>query len=159
METKDKKSSEKIKIAQLLTKLAILKNAERSEHQIAAMAGYLGDHFSFSHISHASEYLLQRSKFFPDISEYFNLLDPLKTLDQEAYIVLLAYRKLMNDIPNFAPFKQHCTIFGFNTNLAILDVVGWNKSLEIKDRELMEVIKGILNRPEFYLKTTQKKLE
>lgn len=162
MEKEIKKSNndeEKIKIAKLLTQLALIKNAERSENQLAAMAGYLGNHFSFGQISLASEYLLQSSKYFPDISEYFQILKPIKSLEQNAMDYVLKMKELMREHPTYSQYTSICKIYGEHVLLEIVKKIGWNDSLTIKDRDLLEIIKALINKPELYLKTTHKQLE
>src|ERR1022692_3934471 len=83
--------NEQLKTAKLLAQLCLMFNQTRTEDQLAAYASYLCKHFTFKQISYASEKILQRNTFFPQISDFFTVLDPVCDKDKEA---LMKYEEL-----------------------------------------------------------------
>lgn len=136
------------KIAEILNKLAILKNQVRTPEQLVAMATYLSKHFYIKEISKASEYFLQRSPYFPNIDNFFSVLKPVKSIDQ------LAIEKRAEFIEEMRAYNfdyAKLMAFGRKESLEFVRLVGWDKAQTIYEKDALEIFKGILNKPEFYL--------
>lgn len=73
-----------ISVCHMLTQLAILKDKKVEEKQIALMAKYLLTELTFSDISTACSFLAKRKERFPDVSDFFNLVAPMQTVDEIA---------------------------------------------------------------------------
>ena len=142
------KPDSRLKIARMLQQLAIMKNQERSEKQIAAMSEYLNKHFSFEELSRASEYLLQRSPYFPDISEYFKILKPVKTQESMAIELRSELEQSIRDAGfSFKNFKE----IAKPELLEFVKIVGWEKATKIYDKDAIEIFKSIVNTKNYYL--------
>lgn len=140
----------KIKIAKLLLQLAIVKNVERTEKQIAATAEYLSKHFEYEEISNVCEYNLQRSPYFPNLCDFFNILRPMGTVDQRA-------------IELYGEFQTAITASGGNYHFFIqnnrpeliqfVTDFGWQNSQSMFKKDALEIFKKIVDTPSFYLST------
>ena len=71
-----------IKVCNMLTQLAILKDRKIEEKAIALMAKFLLSELSVDDISSSCAYLSKREKGFPDVSMFFNLVCPMPTLEE-----------------------------------------------------------------------------
>jgi hypothetical protein len=72
---------------------------------------------------------------------------------------LLKTKMLVREHPTYSQFTSICKIYNEEVLLEIVKNVGWNDLLAMRDRELLEIIKMLINRPSLYLKTTNKQLE
>jgi len=141
MENKNKEIAGKI--ARLLQQLAIIKNADRSEAQLAAMAKYLSNHFTYEEIAKASEHILQRSPYFPGIDSFFSILKPLESVESRAISLKYELKQVISDSGfNFLTFKQMAS----PVLLDFVSIVGWKGSHDIYDKEAVELFKTIINK-------------
>lgn len=150
METQSSKNVLEIGIAKLLLQLAIVKHQERSEKQIAAMASYLGKHFSYEEISKASEYFLQRSPFMPGIHDFFSILRPIETLEQRAINLCSEFEMAMK-----AAGGNYQYFICNNRSEFVRFVVdhGFNECQKMFKKDMIEAMKSIINSPDFFLDT------
>jgi hypothetical protein len=141
MENKNKETI--LKIAKLLQQLAIIKNADRSENQLAAMAKYLAGFFTFEQVSQASEEILQRSPYFPGIDSFFSILKPLESPEARAIILKYELKQTIADSGfNFIRFKE----IAKPEIMQLVEIVGWKGSQEIYDKEAIELFKTIISK-------------
>jgi len=150
METQSQKNALPINVAKLLCHLAIVKNVERTEKQIAAYAEYLVKYFSYDEISKASEYILQRSPYFPGINDYFTILRPIGTLDQRALELTGEFEMaIKTSAGNYHYFIQ-------NNRSELVQFVtdyGFNECQKMYKKDMIEAFKSIINKPSFFLDT------
>lgn len=145
MDQQDKKVIQKI--TEILNKLAILKNQVRTPEQLIAMATYLGKYFTVLEISKASEYFLQRSPYFPNIDSFFSVLKPTKSIEQQA---IEKRFDLLTDLRNYPDYTSFLA-FARPESIEFVRVVTWDRAQTIYEKDALEIFKGILNKPEFYL--------
>lgn len=148
MDRENQENVVKINIAKALCRLAVVKNQERSDTQIAAYSEYLSKHFSYEQIVEACEYFLQRKPFFPDISEFFNLLRPLRTLEQVAIQLPYEVRQAIEESGfNYGKFHLRARA----DMIEYVKRVGWSEVHKIYAKDAVEIARSILNNPKFYL--------
>lgn len=73
-----------LKIAELLTQLAVLKGVVKGEKEIAAMSKFLMRDFSHADIQRACGYFAKRFERFPDVAAFYNLICPIIEDDTRA---------------------------------------------------------------------------
>lgn len=131
-----------MQIAKILTQLALIMNQVREEKQIAAMAAYLSKHFTIEEIKRVSEYTLQKSKFFPAISDFFEMCKPVMTFEQKA---ILAYEKLHQDLRDFQIYQDFINSAD-ETSIDFIGATSWSSAISISRRDAIEIFKIILKR-------------
>ena len=136
-----------ITIAKILTKLCLIMNAERSELQLATMAGYLSKFFTCEEVSKASEYILQRNKFFPSVADYFSILKPSNTIEQSAIMAVEGLKSKVISHNNWVELKPKLD----EHEKSFVSIVGYANILSIHKLEAVKIFETILNKPEFYL--------
>lgn len=148
IDNQDSLRVKKTRVGTLLMRLAAVKNQERTGEQIVAMTEYLCKHFSFREIADASEYFLQRSPYFPTVDAYFEILRPIKTVEQRA----LELRSDFDNLVKSVSFSYKEFIAKATPELKqFVDKVGWEKAQKIYEKDALEIFKSIINNPEFHL--------
>lgn len=69
---------------QIITALSALKGIKKEADEIAYISKFLLKELKISDIQKASHYLSRRKIGFPDVSDFYNLIVPLKTIEETA---------------------------------------------------------------------------
>lgn len=71
-------------VCESLSSLAILKNQKVSEETIASVAKFLLRDFKHEDVNKACGYFAKRLERFPDVSHFFNLMAPMRSVEEQA---------------------------------------------------------------------------
>ena len=118
-----------VETANALTKLAILKQHKIEEKAIAIMAKFLLSELKKEDIFRCCSYFAKREKWFPDVSEFMNLVCPAKSLDEVAETEIGG---IMKSIKDGAYNRLNFSV----TQLDLLDKWNWSMLAQMKQADL-----------------------
>lgn len=84
---------EKSKTIEMLNKLAAAKGQQITLERVSFMAGDLTKQFTLDQIKMAISYFLRRSKWFPDLADFYDFLAPNQTPEVRAFNVWVDFMK------------------------------------------------------------------
>ena len=120
------------KACQSIAFLASIKNEKLDKDQIIAISKILLSEISFSDINNACGYFAKRFRGMPDISDFFNLVCPAKSID---VLVEHEISELLQLVSSGVYKKE---IFSDNQN-DLLSVWSWSSLMAIKSSDLEKI--------------------
>lgn len=117
-----------LKIAELLTQLALLKGSVKGEKEIAFMAKYLMKDFNALDIQKACGYFAKRVERFPDVSAFYNLICPIFEDDTRAEKVIGSILSMVQSGYDRDKITDEMRI--------VFDVYSWSQIKEMSHSEM-----------------------